>query len=196
MNMNFSGKHLGPCCALAVALSATACGKSSSPPSTVEAGVSSPSATPSAAVVASASAPAQAPSGPMLPNVGVANRMANEANNRPTGTPRAEDVYAALAKAGMKLVEKNQHMAAPFGAQYCLGAEVEGQLALSVCEYGSEQAAKDGREMSLKAFKFVANREIFVNKQTTFTVREKTKTPEVDAVAKRAQQLFAGLKGP
>ena len=193
MNKTFFGKHLGPCGALSVALIAMGCSKPSSPPSAVDAGAPSPSAESSAAPMASASAPAQAPSGPMLPNVGVANRMANEAKNRPTGTPRAEDLYAALAKAGMKVVEKNQHMAAPFGAQYCLGAEVEGQLALSVCEYGSEQAAKDGREMSLKAFKFVANREIFINKQTTFTVREKSKTAEIDAVAKRAQQLFAGL---
>src|SRR4051812_11076329 len=78
------------------------CSKTSSPTPAVTNDDASPPL-PSSAAAAASGVPAALSSSapPLLPNVGLANRLQNESNTRPTGTPRAEDVYDALAKAGM-----------------------------------------------------------------------------------------------
>ena len=116
----------------------------------------------------------------------------NEADNRPTGTIKAEDAMAAFRKEGVALETVRQHLGRPYGARYCVGAKVTTEIALSVCEYIDAEAAKSGAESSRKLV--LSNREIQVNHATTLTVREVEKTPAADAVAKRLFASFAKLQ--
>jgi hypothetical protein len=116
-------------------------------------------------------------------------RFQKEASSRPAGTPRVEDVYAAIAKAGFTFEEQRQHLAAPFEAAYCVGAKTQHDIALSVCEYAGVEAARKGKESSLQLP--IPNRAIHVNGATTLTVRQGTKTPESDRAAKKIVEAFA-----
>jgi hypothetical protein len=181
MNLRFLRSPLARFAVTIVACAAIGCSKKQSPDSSaVDAAPNPPESS-------------AAPAASFVPGTGLANLLLNESHTRPANTPKAEDVYAALGKAGMKIVDQKQHAATPFGAKFCLGAEVENQLSLSVCEFDSAAAAEGGRAMSLKAFKTVLNRELLINKATMLTVREYSKTPEIDAVSKRVQQLFTAL---
>ncbi|MDP9150966.1 MAG: hypothetical protein M3O36_13635, partial [Myxococcota bacterium] len=127
--------------------------------------------------------------------VTLGDKIAYESTHRTaTDTPKVEDVYAALEKAGFKLREKQQHVAAVFGAEYCVGAKADDDVALSVCEYVSPAAAKDGRDMSLKTLASVPNREIHVNRKTTLTIRQPAaETSASQAAAKSAADVFDKL---
>lgn len=186
MNLIFIRSSFGRLTLALAACAAIGCSKTQSPESsTVDAATA-----PTVPTAASASAAGAAS---YVPGTGLANLLLNESHTRPANTPKAEDLYAALAKAGMKIVDQKQHAASPFGAKFCLGAEAENQLSLSVCEFDSAEAAKGGQDMSLKAFKTVPNRELLINKATLLTVREYSKTAEIDAASKRAKQLFMAL---
>ena len=114
-----------------------------------------------------------------------------EASNRPSGTLRAEDVLGAFRAAGLTLHEERQHLARPYGARYCVGAKSGAELALSVCEYIDQEAARAGAETSRKIP--LANREIRLNRATSLTVRQLKKTTESDALAARLLEAFAKL---
>ncbi len=145
-------------------------------------------------VVASAVPSSPASARPSQPVFSIGDKLKVEQDGRPTGTPKAEDVYAAFEKAGFALTEKQQHVASVFGAKFCLGAKTDNDMAFSVCEYADEAAAKAGRETSLKSLAVVPNRDILVNKKTTLTVRQPaTKTPASEASEKKAAQVFSTL---
>jgi hypothetical protein len=139
--------------------------------------------------------PSSAPSAPAIqPVFSVGDKLQSEQRDRPTGTPKGEDVYAAFEKAGFALTEKQQHVASVFGAKFCVGAKTDNDMAFSVCEYVDEPSAKAGRDVSLKTLAMVPNREIFVNKKTTLTVRQPAKkTPASEAASKKAAQIFGKL---
>lgn len=118
----------------------------------------------------------------------------NEADNRPTGTVKAEDAMEAFRKDGIALDTVRQHLGRPYGARYCVGAKSGTNIALSVCEYIDAAAANAGAELSRKVV--LANREIRINKATSLTVREIEKTPAADAVAKKLFESFAKLSAP
>ena len=118
----------------------------------------------------------------------------NEAQNRPTGTIKAEDALDAFRKDGIELDTVRQHLARPYGARYCVGAKSGAILALSVCEYIDAAAANAGAELSRKVV--LANREIRINQATSLTVREIDKTPAADAVAQKLFESFAKLSAP
>ena len=148
--------------------------------------VPAPSAT-SATMQASASAM------PAYPGraTSLGGKMAEEALARPAGALKAENVFAAFQKSGMKLVDPpKQHMGSPVGAMYCAGAVSEAHLAMSVCEYRDEAAAKKGREESATAFKAIANRDVYLNKQTTLTILQNPRGADSEAEAKRILALF------
>lgn len=145
-------------------------------------------------VIASAVASTVPSARPVQPVFSLGDKLEVEKHDRPTATPKAEDVYAAFEKSGFVLTEKQQHVASVFGAKFCLGAKSDPEMAYSVCEYADEAAAKAGRESSIKALAVVPNREISVNKKTTLTVRQPaTKTSASEAAAKKAAQVFAKL---
>jgi hypothetical protein len=145
-------------------------------------------------VVASAVPSSESIAKPSQPVFSLGDKLQVEQRDRPTGTAKAEDVYAAFEKAGFALTEKQQHVASVFGAKFCLGAKTTNDMAFSVCEYADEAAAKAGRETSLKALAVVPNRDILVNKKTMLTVRQPaTKTPASEAAEKKAAQVFSAL---
>lgn len=145
-------------------------------------------------IVASAIPSSESSARPTQPIFSLGDKLQVEQRDRPVGTPKAEDVYAAFEKAGFALTEKQQHVASVFGAKFCLGAKTDNDMAFSVCEYADEAAAKAGRETSLKALAVVPNRDILVNKKTTLTVRQPAaKTPASEASAKKAAQVFSTL---
>ncbi len=156
------------------------------------ASATAPSTSASAAPVVQGSASAT----PAYPGRGASlgDKFTQEAANRPAGAMRAEEVFAAFQKGGMKLKEApKQHMGSPVGAMYCAGATSEANLAMSVCEYRDEAAAKKGREESATAFKAIPNRDVYINKQTTLTILQNPKGPESEAESKRIIAQFAKM---
>lgn len=115
----------------------------------------------------------------------------NEADNRPTGTIKVEAVYDAFKRDGLPIEMMRQHLARPYGARYCVGADAGPTVAVSVCEYLDVEAARVGAEMSRKMV--LANREIRVNQATTLTVREVAKSAAADELNKKLFDSFAKL---
>ncbi len=138
---------------------------------------------------------------PVLANMGFGERFDIEKKSRPTGIkPNVEEVLGALESAGVHLAEKKQHLAAPFGARYCVGARVvpagsdDTLYHLSVCEFVSEDVAKMSRDYSDDTLsKSISDRSVYVNKQTTLTTREMSKTPENDALGAKIAETFDKL---
>ena len=149
--------------------------------------VATPSATPPSAAAASAGA---GPVGRAI--VTIQDKLDSEKDGRPKDTPKVEDVFAAIEKTGAALTDKKQHVGSVYGAQYCMGAKSE-SVAYSACEYESADAAKAGRETSMKAFQ-TGNRDIFTNKKTTLTILQPSpKTPASEALAKKSVEAFTKL---
>jgi hypothetical protein len=149
---------------------------------------------PKAAANPSASAPPSGSAVPYLPpQASIAERFALEAKQRPSGGARADDLYAALERNGMKLVERRQYLASVYRARYCAQAEVEGKLALGVCEYGSEAEAAEGRKATEQAFGKVPTFRVVANKASTLSIRELAPSPESAEAAKTATTAFMGL---
>jgi hypothetical protein len=150
-------------------------------------------AEPGATAAVAASAPASSSSIP-LPAAAVAfgGRFEAEAAHRPTGTPRAEDMFAAIEKKGIPLHNVQQFMGAPVGAKFCAGADTDKKVFLSVCEYADPKAATEGKAMSEKVFAAIA-RKLYVNKASLLTIRDDGKTPETAEQQKVIAETFAGL---
>jgi len=182
-------------CLAAFVVVEAACSKRAGP-------VESLARAPAATQAPSASSAAERPPSPsgegasadVVSGLGLGAKLEMEARNRPLNTPKAEDVYGAFEKEGFALTEKRQHVASVFGANYCVGAKSEDDMAFSVCEFANEDAAKAGRKASLRSLGMVPNREIVLRKKSMLTVRQpsvKTKASE-DASAK-AVRIFANL---
>lgn len=128
---------------------------------------------------------------PLAPNPRDINALFQvEAENRPSGAPRAEDVIAALQRGGVNASEVRQHLARPYGARYCLGA-VAADCALSVCEYIDSAAAEAGAAASRKIP--LGHREVQVHGKLSLTVREIKASNAADALSARAFELFRSL---
>lgn len=135
--------------------------------------------------------PSEPPSRPRAESVG--EKLQQESSARVTGNPRAEDVVSALQKAGLQLRDPRQHAAAPMRALFCIGAQSENNVSLSVCEYEGDAAARAGRELSMDAFKDIPNREVSVNRSTTLTLLQSPRTLRSETEVKRALDVFKSL---
>ena len=102
-------------------------------------------------------------------------------------------IVEAFKRAGVETAMLRQHLAKPFGAEYCAGAEASHDVVLSLCEYASSEAATLGRGASTKGLATIPNREIVQNGATTLTLRERTRTPESHALVERMKHAFAAL---
>jgi hypothetical protein len=136
---------------------------------------------------------------PLLPNMSIAERFEAEQKARPAGVkPNVESVFAALEGAGLKVVDKKQHLAQTSGARYCVGARVvagaKELLVISVCEFVSAEVAAGSRDYSNEALKVIPNRTVHANKQTTMTLREADPvTPEIAAANAKALSVYDAL---
>ncbi|MGQ0503942.1 MAG: hypothetical protein ACT4TC_01330 [Myxococcaceae bacterium] len=117
-------------------------------------------------------------------------RMARESASRPTGTPTAEAILELIKKDGFTLKTLGQHLASPVGAIYCVGATLEEDVSLSICEYADEAAAKKGRELSASAFSAIKGREVFLNKKTTLALLQSPPGERASATARKLSKDF------
>jgi hypothetical protein len=117
-----------------------------------------------------------------------------EAASRPAHTARVEDVLAAFESSGVQVSDVRQHLAKPFGADYCAGAEASRGVVLSVCEYRSPAAATAGRIASAKGLASIPNRQITQNGATTLTLRDREHSATSRGVVESMQRAFAALK--
>ncbi len=122
-----------------------------------------------------------------------ARRMDLEKASRSAATPRVEDVLVALGSAGVSVAEVKQHVAAPIGALYCVGAKTAHDVALSLCEYSDEASATTWRDANARTFRAIKTRDDYVNKTTILTILKPTATHESEADAQRAVSAFARL---
>jgi hypothetical protein len=109
------------------------------------------------------------PQTPAAPARTIGAQLAAEARARPAGARRAEEVFAALGGAGLKLETPRQYVARTVAASYCLGSRTEAGLAVAVCEYPDAEAARQGRTRMETRFP-MKDREILVVGQDTFTL--------------------------
>jgi hypothetical protein len=143
----------------------------------------------SLACTRSSTPPAPPPADPDAFALPLAARLDREAHRRPPGTPTAEEVLAALVRAGLPLERTQQVLASTVGAAYCSSAVTEKGVAVAVCEYPAEDAARRGLEYSHRAFdRLIPGRRLLLNRSTMLTV-----TGANDAEAKQAANVFAAL---
>jgi hypothetical protein len=117
-------------------------------------------------------------------------KLAQEAQGRPTGTPKAEDVLAAISAAGVALTSEAQHVASTIGAHFCIGATSPLGLRVSACEYDTEAGAAAGRDLSAKAFAKIEHRDITLNKKTSLTILQQPFTPDSQSAHDKAVAAF------
>jgi hypothetical protein len=135
-----------------------------------------------------APAPVAPPVDPEALRLPLAGRLAREAGARPSGTPRAEEVMAALARGGLTLDSARQVLASTVGAAYCTSAATAKGVAIAVCEYPAEESARQGLEYSHRAFdRLIPGRRLLLNRKTMLTVTG------ADDEARRAAEIFAAL---
>jgi hypothetical protein len=136
----------------------------------------------------SAPPPAPAPD-PETFNLPLAARLDREAHARPTGTPTAEEVMAALVRGGVPLERTQQVLASIVGAAYCSSAVTPKGTAVAVCEYPAEDVARRGLEYSHRAFdRLIPGRRLLLNHKTMLTI-----AGAADTEARQAAQIFAAL---
>lgn len=187
---------------LALVAFAAACTKKDPEPTTAPSVEAAPSAAPSSPAPAP-SASVATPEGdgggvdPSTP-VGALNlseRFAREAQSRPTGTVRAEDVFEAFKAAGATFEPPKQHLGSFFKASYCVGTKnPDTAFVIDLCEYPDAKAAKEGKAMSLKSLAAITGRQLYLNGATLLTLRLGKETPENLALAKKLAAVFAKLK--
>ena len=132
------------------------------------------------------------PSAPSLSRAAsLMDRLEQERLSRPHGNKRSvEDVVAAIRRAGVVLDEPKQHLGAPIGALYCVGAHTEHDVAISVCEFADEKAALAGRDLSRVAFQKIAHRTVHAEAETTLALLESPPNRESERDVRRTLGAF------
>jgi len=187
--------------ALVLLLGLVACSRGAAEPAS-----SGPSGTPVAATPApatSAAAATAAPNAPAAtavapgatrPDETLFGLLGSEAQNRPHIQPNADDVYGALQKAGYAVGDRRQSLGRTYKASYCTGAYTsDGSLAVDVCEYPDEAAAKTGLATARTLFPGMTSRTVVGHKATILTVINQRGEVAADARARRIATLYASL---
>jgi hypothetical protein len=123
----------------------------------------------------------------------LAGTLRDEAAHRPDGATRAEDVFAALATAGVTVSSPRQYLGLTARAEYCAGGTTADGLAVAVCEYASPEAALAGRAFVEDRYAVMNSyRAIHVRGATTLTLTTAPERPLADT-ARRATTAFESL---
>jgi len=141
---------------------------------------------------------AQAPAAPGMGMDGVTKPLlqllADEKTNRPSGTPNAEAVFAALDQAGIHTKDPSQVLGRTVGAAFCENAHTADGVVVSVCEYKDADTLAKGRAYSEKTFaKALPNRALLSNKNTLLTINPPDASPAARAQVDTIGKLFAAL---
>jgi hypothetical protein len=143
--------------------------------------------------------PAAAPPPPAPPpgasdNLTLAERLAREAASRTAGGPRAEEVAAALARAGVEVRSFQQVLARTVTARFCMAGHTESGLAVAVCEFSDDADAARGLAYSRQRFDaLVPDRRLERNGKAVLTLTRASTGNAVDAEVTRAATVFASL---
>ena len=129
-----------------------------------------------------------------MPGETLAGKFGRELKSRPNLHPNAEDIFAALAKAGVVVAAPSQSLGATYKADYCTGAITsDGLMSAMVCEYGNEADAITGRDYSKSIFPNLATRTVTAHKTNTLTIIDQKSTDASKAEAKKAVDAFNAL---
>ena len=121
-------------------------------------------------------------------------RLAKERQGRTSAKPTADDVLAAFDRLGASIPNKQQSLAATYGANYCAGGyTIERALALDVCEYSDKTAAGAGRNLSKEILVRVSNRDVWVNKTATLAIVQLKPDPATTALKKKLVDAFLAM---
>lgn len=149
---------------------------------------STPSEGAPAAPAATAAAPADEPPAARTMNT-LAGQLAHEAEHRISGR-RVEDAFAALARAGLAVPQPRQYLALVAAARYCAGGTAASGLAVSACEYGSEQEARDGVARTERKYpQLVATRSVLIVGNLSVALSDAGRPPEAELVKRARAEL-------
>jgi hypothetical protein len=138
-----------------------------------------------------APAPAPAADDAAAERLTLAERLTREASSRPAGALRAEDVAAALQRAGLGLAPMQQVLARTVGARFCMSARTEAGMGVAVCEFADDAEAARGLDYSRRTFdRLIPDRRLLRNHRTVLTL---TGAQALDGQAARAAEAFASL---
>jgi hypothetical protein len=130
--------------------------------------------------------PAPAVLDPDLARLPLPARLAREAERRPAGTPRVEEVMTALGHKGLPVERVRQVLGGIIGASFCAAGSTAAGTTVAVCEFPSEEAARRGMSTSHQLFdRLIPGRSLALNRKTLLTV--------AGAQAQTALSLFAHL---
>jgi hypothetical protein len=159
-------------------------------PAALEAGAIAPPPSSPAPAKVTASADPNAPS----PGDSLFSRLGHEAANRPKIKPNADDVYAALEKAGSGVPTRKQSLATTYHAAYCTGGyTADASLAVDVCEYADETSAKAAYDYSKSLFPGMTTRTVASNKATVLVVIEQKSDAATVASRKKVVSLYQAM---
>ena len=126
------------------------------------------------------------PSVPAL--MDIPGRFQYEAAHRPRGALTGEQFFDVVTAAGEVLTERKQHLANPFGAQFCQGAKAEReQHYYSVCEFMNEADAEAG---IASAEKFGTARRKAIRNGSSLLIARYDGTSDTS----KAERIFRSLK--
>jgi hypothetical protein len=174
--------------AIAIAIALPSCTKKDAEPEAARL----PSSTPASAP-APAAAPALLPAArDPRPDDTLFGLLATEAQSRPRIQPAADDVFAALEKGGLAVADRKQSLGRTYKAAFCTGGYTkDASLAVSVCEYPDDAAAKAGLDAARALFPGMSNRTVAGHKSTLIIVINEKGDAAADARAKRVIALYS-----
>lgn len=103
---------------------------------------------------------------------------------------RTRAALDSVLQAGIQLQDRRQHLGRTVGARYCEGGSTAQGLAVSVCDFGSEEAATRGVEAIRKVFPEMKNREVLQSGGLTVTLVGSRSPPREDTEGKTLIATF------
>ena len=132
-------------------------------------------------------------SSPLRPGETLMGLIGREAASRPNVKPDADDVFAAIDKAGVTMGDRKQSVGATYKAAYCTGGYTkDGALAVSVCEYATAADATAGHDYAKTMFPNLNTREVWTHKTNTLTVIQQQTDDAAKATQKKIVDAFNG----
>jgi hypothetical protein len=142
---------------------------------------------------AAATAPSGSPDSSPPPGSSIAAQLQREAAGRPPIAPRAEELLAALDRAGVDLEPPRQVVGLTVRAAYCVSTRAAAGLGVAICEYPDAAAAAAGRQYSLDHFQALQpDRRIEIKGALTLTLTL-PHGADADAAARAATLALARL---
>jgi hypothetical protein len=147
----------------------------------------------SASVTSASATAAPVASSPLRPGETLTGLLGREASSRPKVKPDADEVFAAIGKAGVAMGDRKQSVGATYKAAYCTGGYVtDGAISVSVCEYATEADATAGRAYAKTMFPNLDTREVWVHKTNILTIIQQRTDDAARAEQKKVVDAFNG----